>query len=329
MDAVKLLVYPVFLPVAFTTTINLLEDKSMKWLDFDPHTTFLKLKAVVYVVATIFALAATVTFTIVCFTSGLKLNFSSQGWNNALEIFKVPLGLLAVAIPLIALLAANHRSVQSKAQMELTQFQINHTQTNNYVTNYYKHVDEFQKYLGSHHFGFTEEKEGHPEVAYPRKLHKTLFPEARRGILTVDKEFIITFIADLEKILSITSVFEASYYDKRLQGCIDINRKLESLARKNFIVGFRSQDFPHIVHEGGVVKSGPTVREIIRPIGIIATILNEAMLFDETYDVPEILRQLTAFRFDLVPDDVPDNSVNYHFKRQLLDQTMQWPDDED
>ncbi|MCH5651191.1 hypothetical protein [Pseudomonas syringae] len=301
----------------------------MKWLDFDPHTTLLKLKTVVYVIASIFALAAIVALTIAYHTLGLKYNLSSEGWNNALDIFKVPLGLLAVAIPLIALLAANHRSVQSKAQMELTQFQINLTQTNNYINNYYKHVDEFQKYLGSHHFGFTEEKEGQPKVAYPRKLHKALFPEAKMGILTVDKEFVLTFLSDLEKILSLFSVFEGIYYDRRVQGCIDINRKLESLARKHFIVGFRPKDFPHISHEGGVVKSGPTVREIIRPIGIIATILNEAMLFDETYDVPEILRQLTTFRFDLVPDDIPDNSVNYHFKKQLMDQTMQWPDDED
>jgi hypothetical protein len=301
----------------------------MKWLDFDPHVTFLKLKSVAYVIITILVSALLITLIILVFTPNLKFNPSSEGWNNAIEIFKFPLGLLAVSIPLIALFAANHRSVQSKAQMELTQSQIKLTQTNNYITNYYKHVDEFQKYLGAHHFGFTEEKEGQPKVAYPRKLHKALFPLAKMGILTVDKEFIANFLGDLDKILSLFSVFEGSFYDKRLQGCIDINRKLESLARKHFIVGFRPKDFPHLIHEGGVVKSGPTVREIIRPIGIIATIVNEAMLFDETYDVPEILRQLTTFRFDLVPDDIPNNAVNHHFKKLLMDQTMQWPDDED
>lgn len=301
----------------------------MKWLDFDPHVTFLKLKSVAYVIITIVVVASLIALTILVFTPNLKFNPSSEGWNNAIEIFKFPLGLLAVSIPLIALFAANHRSVQSKAQMELTQFQINLTQTNNYITNYYKHVDEFQKYLGSHHFGFNEKKEEHPKVAYPRKLHKVLFPEAKMGILTVDKEFVLTFLADLEKILSLFSAFEVIYYERRLQGCLDINRKIESLARKHFIVNFRPKDFPHILHEGGVVKSGPTIREIIRPVGIIATILNEAMLFDETYNVPELLRQLTTFRFDLVPDHIPDNSINYNFQKQLIDQTMQWPDDED
>jgi hypothetical protein len=301
----------------------------VKWLDFDPHVTFLRLKAVALVIATVILGSVLIVFTILIFTPGLTFNPSSQGWNNAIEIFKFPLGLLAVSIPVIALFAANHRSVQSKAQMELTQFQINLTQTNNYVTNYYKHVDEFQKYLGSHHFGFTEEKEWHPEAAYPRKLHKALFPEAKMGILTVNKEFVLTLVADLEKILSLFSAFEVFYYERRLQGCIDINHRIESLAKKHFIVNFRPKDFPHIYHEGGEVKSGPTIREIIRPVGIIATILNEAMLFDETYDVPELLRQLTTFRYDLVPDHIPDNSVNYHFKKQLMDQTMQWPDDED
>lgn len=307
----------------------------MKWLDFDPHITFLKLKAVVYVIATIFVLAAIVTLTIICATSGLKFNFSSEGWNSALDIFKVPLGLLAVAIPLVALLAANHRSVQSKAQMELTQSQIklSHsqiqlTQNNNYITNYYKHVDEFQKYLDNHHFGFGSEKEGRPKIVYPRKLHKTLFPQAKMGILTIDKELVFTLQAELKKILSLFSVFEVGYYDKRFDGCNSINRRIDALARKYHIFPFRLEKLPQFVYDGETLKLGPTIRQMIRPLGTIATILNEAMLFDETYDAPEILRQLTTFNFDLVPDELPVISLDYHFHHHF-DQETQLPQDED
>lgn len=301
----------------------------MKWLDFDPHVTFLKLKSVAYVIIMILIAASLIALTILVFTPNLKFNPSSEGWNNAIEIFKFPLGLLAVSIPLIALFAANHRSVQSKAQMELTQSQIALTQNNNHVTNYYKHVDEFQKYLESHHFGFTLEKEKRPKFTYPRKLHKALFPEAKMGMLTVDKEFLLTLAAELEKILSLFSVFEVGYYDRRFQGCIDINRKIEVLGRKHHISGFRLEDLPYIVHEGGAFKSGPTIRQLVRPLGTIATILNEAMLFDETYDAPEVLRQLTAFNFDLVPDEIPVISVDYHFQHHFIDQTTQWPEDEE
>lgn len=184
----------------------------MKWLDFDPHVTFLRLKVVVYVIAGIVAGSAIIALTIIFFTPGLSPNLSSEGWNNALVIFKVPLGLLAVSIPLIALFAANHRSVQSKAQMVLTQSQIELTQDNNLITNYYKHVDEFQKYVEAHVNKLPHLDGASARVAHPRKLHKTLFPRAKAGILKVDEEFLKMLCLDIEKIISATEVFRSERY---------------------------------------------------------------------------------------------------------------------
>ncbi|KZL39804.1 hypothetical protein VT47_08645 [Pseudomonas syringae pv. syringae] len=73
-----------------------------------PHFIFLKLRAVAYVIVTILVVTVLIIITIWLFTPNLKFNLSSEGWNNAIEIFKFPLGLLAVSIPIIALSAANH-----------------------------------------------------------------------------------------------------------------------------------------------------------------------------------------------------------------------------
>jgi hypothetical protein len=40
------------------------------------------------------------------------------GLNNSWEIFKTPLAILALAFPFVALVTANHRSIQSKKQIE-------------------------------------------------------------------------------------------------------------------------------------------------------------------------------------------------------------------
>ncbi|MFT5757671.1 MAG: hypothetical protein ACI9LM_002407 [Alteromonadaceae bacterium] len=44
----------------------------------------------------------------------LKFQWDFQGIENAWDFFHVPLTILSLIIPLVALIASNHRSVQSK-----------------------------------------------------------------------------------------------------------------------------------------------------------------------------------------------------------------------
>lgn len=48
----------------------------------------------------------------------LKLQWDFQGIKNAWDFFHIPLTILSLVIPLVALIASNHRSVQSKEQIE-------------------------------------------------------------------------------------------------------------------------------------------------------------------------------------------------------------------
>ncbi|MDU8498402.1 hypothetical protein RYB01_04310 [Pseudomonas syringae] len=291
----------------------------MKWLDFDPHTTFLKLKAVVYVIVTIFALAVIVMLTIVCLTSGLKFNFSSEGWNSALEIFKVPLGLLAVSIPLIALLAANHRSVQSKAQMELTQSQIQLTQANNHITNYYKHVDEFQKYVVAHVNTTTSVDGNVVRVAYPRKLHKMIFPKAKLGALQVDESFIKALCSDIAKVIAATDVFCAEGYENRATRLHILNVRIDGLAKKYQVTNHRPKGIPQTTEKNGEVMGAATTHDFLYPFGMVCIAITESLLFDESFAAPQLIDQVARFDWQSLQPRVINNIMDYNFDQLLTD----------
>ncbi|RZK61945.1 MAG: hypothetical protein EOO85_32820, partial [Pedobacter sp.] len=152
---------------------------------FDPHTSFLNLPAVRYVCGIMLAIAAIVAIIIYIYTD-LSWNFSSEGWNQALTTFKVPIGILAIIIPVIALLASNHRSEQTRRQISLTLQQIGLTSNqlemvtvNNGFANYYKHVEAFEEYVSEHGKG------SQLEIAWPRKFHRRAFPGAKKSDYTV------------------------------------------------------------------------------------------------------------------------------------------------
>ena len=65
-------------------------------------------------------LAATVLAAIIIATSPLDWRLDYVGVNNLLIYFKVPLYIASLAFPLVALVATNHRSEQSKKQIEIT-----------------------------------------------------------------------------------------------------------------------------------------------------------------------------------------------------------------
>lgn len=114
---------------------------------FDPHKSFLSL-AVLKVVVGFAVVLAMVVSLVITMNSSIEIDLSYSGFNDAVRIFSVPLGILALIIPVVALLAANHRSEQTKEQMRLAGEQNN-------FSNYYKHLEEFEKYIDS---AFEKEK---------------------------------------------------------------------------------------------------------------------------------------------------------------------------
>ncbi|AWB57388.1 hypothetical protein [Colwellia sp. Arc7-D] len=113
-------------------------------------------------------------------TSNLIFKSGFSGLNNAWDIFKVPLAIFSLAFPSVALITANHRSIQSKNQIELTVKQ-------NMLKNYYDSIDDFEQYVES--FTFKS------NLIYRNKrvLYRKIFPlnTPKSVTTTVDKNTLI------------------------------------------------------------------------------------------------------------------------------------------
>lgn len=116
--------------------------------------------------------------------SNLIYNPSYEGVNNLLVVYKVPLSLLALIIPTVAIIASNHRSVQAAKQIELSN-------TQNIFTNYFKHKEEFESYLKRFD---TNNDKLFEDADY---LHRLIFPNAIKGDLSVCKEEINSLKEDI------------------------------------------------------------------------------------------------------------------------------------
>lgn len=117
-----------------------------KW--FHPEIGFFDLK-IVRATIIVITCASMVISLLIIFNSDLEMNLSYIGWNNFITIFKVPLGILAILIPLGAIYATHHRSIQTLEQMKQTRMQLKMTASQNEFSNYYKHLEEFEKYCRS------------------------------------------------------------------------------------------------------------------------------------------------------------------------------------
>jgi hypothetical protein len=117
---------------------------------FDPNTAFFGLSIVWRFTWGIVG-ASIILAIYIALSSNLEWNLGFEGINKAVEIFKVPLAMLALLIPCVAVLATNHRSEQNKAAMRLAKEQ-------NEFANHYKHIEEFEKHCKSVAEYFDNEK---------------------------------------------------------------------------------------------------------------------------------------------------------------------------
>lgn len=86
------------------------------------------------------------------------LDFSPNGYETFIEISKLPLGVLALTIPVTAVIAAIHRSIQTAKQIE-------ETQVKNTVDLYYAHLKFF-----------IDQLKDNDIVDSAIKVHKKLYP---------------------------------------------------------------------------------------------------------------------------------------------------------
>ena len=262
---------------------------------FDPKTSFLNLRIVRLTFGCLLATALTITSMII-YNDNLIANFSYTGFNNVLTIFKLPLGIVASIIPIIALLATNHRSEQTKEQIRLTIDNAN-------FSNYYKHTEEFEVFVEKHTVKDSL------KIEYPRKLHKIIFPHAKQGDYRVPAEINKHIDACLIKILEATNGTGSRANNEWQQALLLMRDPLKKFAR-HYHVSMPSQS-------GKSISFGPDnifvpegkIRSLFKQIEQITTTLRDALLFDENYTPSKLMQQIIDYDYNQIPEnDVSDLS---------------------
>lgn len=275
--------------------------KSISW--FDPHTAFLDLPVVRIVLMTIVS-AAALSFIAILWNGKYSFSFSSEGFNNAVTLFKFPIGLLTVSIPALALLAANHRSEQTKRQMALTlnqiersdrQIEISHSQ--NRFSNYFKHHEEFDK-------RFKKDSDSTPFVWSTSYLYGLLFPEARKGNLNLSLEA----KNDLEICASV--FIECCRDFMGIDWLTPMDRLQETMFNfldKYRIAGAITTGQRYGSNGSSFMLSNNGLQGTIQHFVNVFDFINDVFSFDETYKTSENLMYIFRIDTDRIPPMNPNH----------------------
>lgn len=119
--------------------------------------------------------------------SGYTVSLDSEGFNQFVSISKLPIGLLSLSIPLVAIVVGAHRSIQTREQIESTTDQIAITKKKNSLDEYYAREKNFldkcvfvEKRVGALPVSMSSGPEEHPvSLSAPHKLFKKIYLDAR------------------------------------------------------------------------------------------------------------------------------------------------------
>lgn len=112
----------------------------------------------------------------------LQWDFSWNGANDFLEIFRVPIGILALIFPSVALIASNHRSRQTVRLISLQNSQ-------NIFVNHYTHMDKFEEHCRE----LEAFKKSFLSAHNPRIFHSVIYPMSKDGDYSLNSEFLYKF----------------------------------------------------------------------------------------------------------------------------------------
>lgn len=262
---------------------------------FNPSKSFLHLRVVQIVIGAVifFSILSAI---IIILNDDLIWSFTSNGFNTLLVIFRLPLGLLATAIPIVALLAANHRSEQTKEQIKVT------TAQNNF-SNYYKHLEEFTNYSKTNFEG-----KNNLNIRY---MHKKIYPFSHEGNYSICNKLIELF--------KFASQLPQEIYDKYPNNLNENMEESDYQQYNNLIhqlaLYLNSDSKKHSPNLLNLVKYKETYFElsldIINELITICKILEKACHFTTEFESP--LKNLLGTNF-LIRNLIPEGKD--HFGRE-------------
>ena len=274
---------------------------SLKW--FEPTRSFIEQRALRWVVGTILIVALSIAGVIIA-SSNLNFDPSYSGFNHFLVVFRVPLGVLALSIPILALLAANHRSVQTSAQIESAAGQ-------NKFSNYFKHVEEFQK--------FFEQIGPIGKLAdyQARDVYGCLFPKSQEGIYQISGSTLSMLSNGFDDVRVLLE--QLSEGNRTKESLINAHLKTQSLLASIGIPHFRlsSQGFT-VKHNGGNVSIPKNTHAILSTISTSARVLNQLISFDTTTKTPRSIIMVSEMQFS--------ETTNQELRNEIQSINVSFPD---
>lgn len=255
---------------------------------FDPEKSLLSLPVVHYIAITCLTLALAFSVPIVLACFSLPFVSSGDGINFFALQFKVPLGILALGLALIGLCGANHRSEQTKRQIQRTadqiartDQQISLTRSQNNFSNYFKHIEEFEKYCESH---LSE-----PKNKKAREIHARIFPNARNGDFKVSPDILVELIGQVSDLHSILVSIIEKLPDYWPENFIKILESKEILT-KTFAVKSPPMNSASFKFNGSIyyIPNG-TIEGLYLSAAHVVSNIDVMLNFDPQYSTPSVV----------------------------------------
>ncbi len=238
---------------------------------FDPNKDFFHLPILWITLGALLACAAIISAVIIIH-SHLYFDFSYKGLNNAVTIFKIPLSLIALSIPIIAIYSSNHKSAQTRKQMQSAFHQ-------NVLFNHHSRVEEFCSY------SYAYLKNTY-EISNPRAVYYKLYPQSKTGSynLSTEKQ------KELENLINETKSYidnilkednPRSQFFSKTNNIIDEILNLEKESKIHYNFSLKEKDIFYAVKQISKGKESNTamtltdvLAEIINRLKLIHTLMN-------------------------------------------------------
>ncbi|GAC33194.1 hypothetical protein [Paraglaciecola polaris] len=223
---------------------------------------------------------------------------SSDCFNYFVVAFKVPLGVLALIIPIGAVYAVNHRSAISIEQMRLSSEQ-------NKFSNYYKHKEEFSAFIKKNAGG----------ADFPDQVHRLFYGDINKWTGKANTQFVTN------RIWSGMAGLIAPYQRLQMTTRKDTEERLEimyliagncTILNQEFVMG--SVVMPHVLNYKGNHISMPdfTIFAPLIQFSYTVSVLRSAVSFDTDLKDLKMWEPIANERFDLPKIPFTSNDINLY-----------------
>ncbi|WP_289030130.1 hypothetical protein [uncultured Paraglaciecola sp.] len=256
---------------------------------FEPEKSFFQLRIVINTIKIVLGFALISIILIVCNTN-LSITFHYEGFNNLFQIFKFPISVIALLIPLLAVYAANHRSEQTKHNLLLL------AQQNNF-NNYYKHIEVFKQHV-------TESNNHYVSNRSYRKLHSLIFPKTSEGMPTYSPS--LNFLNEIDRrliviIKHLDKLNDASSFE-RARNFVDVSESIKQL-RSYLTITMKNADICKVHFEGHNYEliAGGDLKEILFYFNRLVKYLDTILNIGENYSTPSMIEKCVSIKPGSIP----------------------------